>query len=137
MSIFKIPSALCRELGSIVASFWWVSTPTNRKIKSCPKRQIASFIWKSIVWGRELLNKGLIWKIGNGLSVKALSDPWLARPMSFKPITKNPQLDDPTVTEFLNPLGWNTQLIEENFWPIDIAEITNITVPRNREADKL
>ncbi|KAL5548938.1 hypothetical protein UlMin_024571 [Ulmus minor] len=46
-------------------------------------------------------------------------------------------MDDPTVAEFLNPLGWNTQLLEETFWPIDIAEITNITVPRNREADKL
>ncbi|KAL5567997.1 hypothetical protein UlMin_024572 [Ulmus minor] len=32
MSIFKIPSTLCRELGSIVARFWWGSTPTNRKI---------------------------------------------------------------------------------------------------------
>ncbi|KAL5542188.1 hypothetical protein UlMin_009898 [Ulmus minor] len=180
MSIFKIPSTLCRELGSIVARFWWGSTPTNRKINwvswenmclpkhkggmgfrdlflfnqslvakqawrilkypqslmsrvlkgkyfpngnflSAPCKQTASFIWKSIVWGRELLNKGLIWKIGNGLSVKAFSDPWIARPMSFKPVTKNPRMDDPT----------------ENFWPIDIAEITNITVPRNREADKL
>ncbi|KAL5547765.1 hypothetical protein UlMin_002996 [Ulmus minor] len=196
MSIFKIPSTLCRELGSIVARFWWGSTPTNRKINwvswekmclpkhkggmgfrdlflfnqslvakqawrilkypqslmsrvlkgkyfpngnflSAPCKQTASFIWKSIVWGRELLNKGLIWKIGNGLSVKAFSDPWIARPMSFKPVTKNPRMDDPTVAEFLNPLGWNTQLLEENFWPIDIAEITNITVPRNREADKL
>ncbi|KAL5550972.1 hypothetical protein UlMin_001148 [Ulmus minor] len=196
MNIFKIPSTLCRELGSIVARFWWGSTPTNRKINwvswekmclpkhkggmgfrdlflfnqslvakqawrilkypqslmsrvlkgkyfpngnflSAPCKQTASFIWKSIVWGRELLNKGLIWKIGNGLSVKAFSDPWIARPMSFKPVTKNPRMDDPTVAEFLNPLGWNTQLLEENFWPIDIAEITNITVPRNREADKL
>ncbi|KAL5568310.1 hypothetical protein UlMin_024885 [Ulmus minor] len=196
MSIFKIPSTLCRELGSIVTRFWWGSTPTNRKINwvswekmclpkhkggmgfrdlflfnqslvakqawrilkypqslmsrvlkgkyfpngnflSAPCKQTASFIWKSIVWGRELLNKGLIWKIGNGLSVKAFSDPWIARPMSFKPVTKNPRMDDPTIAEFLNPLGWNTQLLEENFWPIDIAEITNITVPRNREADKL
>ncbi|KAL5560573.1 hypothetical protein UlMin_036784 [Ulmus minor] len=163
MSIFKIPSTLCRELGSIVARFWWGSTPTNRKINwvswekmclpkhkgavskyfpngnflSAPCKQTASFIWKSIVWGRELLNKGLIWKIGNRLSVKAFSDPWLARPMSFKPVTKNPRMDDPTVAEFLNPLGWNTQLLEETFWPIDIAEITNITVPRNMEADKL
>ncbi|KAL5559743.1 hypothetical protein UlMin_035954 [Ulmus minor] len=32
MSIFKIHSTLCRELGSIVARFWWGSTPTNRKI---------------------------------------------------------------------------------------------------------
>ncbi|KAL5541131.1 hypothetical protein UlMin_043417 [Ulmus minor] len=69
--------------------------------------------------------------------VWAFSDPWIARPMSFKPVTKNPRMDDPTVAEFLNPLGWNTQLLEENFWPIDIAEITNITVPRNRESDKL
>ncbi|KAL5556243.1 hypothetical protein UlMin_038479 [Ulmus minor] len=33
--------------------------------------------------------------------------------------------------------NYDTQLLEEIFWPIDIAEITNITVPRNREADKL
>ncbi|KAL5555122.1 hypothetical protein UlMin_037358 [Ulmus minor] len=100
----------------------------NGNFLSAPCKQTASFIWKSIVWGRELLNKGLIWKIGNGLSVKAFYDPWLARPMSFKPVTKNPRMDDPTVAEFLNPLGWNTQLLEESFWPIDIAEITNITL---------
>ncbi|KAL5577913.1 hypothetical protein UlMin_019612 [Ulmus minor] len=163
MSIFKIPSTLCRELGSIVARFWWGSTPTNRKInwvsweKMClPKHKggmgfrdlflfnqslVAKQAWHILKYPQSLmsrlLNKGLIWKIGNRLSVKAFSDPWLARPMSFKPVTKNPRMDDPTVAEFLNPLGWNTQLLEEIFWPIDIAEITNITVPRNREADKL
>ncbi|KAL5549925.1 hypothetical protein UlMin_000101 [Ulmus minor] len=176
MSIFKIPSTLCRELGSIVARFWWGSTPTNRKINwvswekmclpkhkggmgfrdiflfnqslvvkqawrilkypqslmsrvlkgkyfpngnflSAPCKQTASFIWKSIVWGRELLNKGLIWKISNGLSVKAFSDPWIARPMSFKPVTKNPRMDDPTLAcDLNNPIFDSTSAGGSNWW---------------------
>ncbi|KAK3183138.1 hypothetical protein Dsin_030424 [Dipteronia sinensis] len=36
---------------------------------------------------RELLQKGIKWKVGDGSRIKAFSDPWISRPSSFKHIT--------------------------------------------------
>ncbi|KAG6730412.1 hypothetical protein I3842_01G078300 [Carya illinoinensis] len=43
-----------------------------------------SFVWKSIIAARPLLAEGLLWKIGNGNSVRVWSDRWLPTPTSFK-----------------------------------------------------
>jgi hypothetical protein len=44
---------------------------------SCPKR--ASFTWRSIIYGRELLKKGLVWRIGDGSCIKTMEDNWIPR----------------------------------------------------------
>ncbi|CAN0906115.1 Uncharacterized mitochondrial protein AtMg00310, partial [Linum grandiflorum] len=41
-----------------------------------------SWGWRSILHGRDLLIKGLRYQIGNGISIRALSDPWIP---SFSP----------------------------------------------------
>jgi hypothetical protein len=43
----------------------------------CPKR--SSFTWWSILHGRDLLQEGLIWRIGNGEKVKVWEDNWIPR----------------------------------------------------------
>lgn len=39
-----------------------------------------SYAWRSLLWGRDLLIKGLRWRIGSGKSVKVFHDAWLLRP---------------------------------------------------------
>lgn len=46
-----------------------------------------SFIWRGLLWGRELLKLGIRWRIRDGSSVKVFDDPWMPRPSTFKPIT--------------------------------------------------
>ncbi|CAL2255941.1 unnamed protein product [Prunus armeniaca] len=33
-----------------------------------------SLIWKSILWGREVIEGGLLWRVGNGVSIRVLQD---------------------------------------------------------------
>ncbi|KAK2661256.1 hypothetical protein Ddye_007789 [Dipteronia dyeriana] len=49
-----------------------------------PKKSGASFHWTSLVWGKELLKKGLRWRIGNGSSICIYKDKWIPRPFSLK-----------------------------------------------------
>jgi hypothetical protein len=43
----------------------------------CPKR--ASYTWRGIIHGRDLLKAGLIWRVGDGQSINALEDNWIPR----------------------------------------------------------
>ncbi|CAL8992514.1 unnamed protein product, partial [Prunus brigantina] len=44
-----------------------------------------SLIWRSILWGREVIEGGLLWRVGNGVSIRVLQDRWLPKPFTFKP----------------------------------------------------
>lgn len=46
-----------------------------------------SYVWRSLLWGRDLLAKGIRWRIGKGTKVNVFKDPWLLRPTNFKPVT--------------------------------------------------
>ena len=36
-----------------------------------------SFLWKNLLWGRELVDKGSRWRIGGGSSVRIYKDRWV------------------------------------------------------------
>ena len=44
------------------------------------KSSTGSFAWKSILWSRDLIEKGSFWRIGNGNSVRIYTDAWLPSP---------------------------------------------------------
>lgn len=59
----------------------------NTDFTHAPKGSNSSFGWQSLIHGRELLLKGLRWRIGDGKSVKVFHDPWLPMPHSFRVLT--------------------------------------------------
>lgn len=72
-----------------------------------------SYMWRSILSGREVLTKGLRYQIGNGNKVSIWFDPWLPTPFSFKPFSlpmegtiswKVNDLIDPECHEWLQPV---------------------------------
>lgn len=38
-----------------------------------------SWGWHSILWGRDLLIKGLMWDLGDGQDIRAFRDQWITR----------------------------------------------------------
>lgn len=61
-----------------------------------------SFIWRSILWGREIISRGHRWRIGNGDQVMVYKDNWIPRPITFKPISFPTLPTDTTVSKLIN-----------------------------------
>ncbi|KAK6121388.1 hypothetical protein DH2020_044870 [Rehmannia glutinosa] len=96
-----------------------------------------SYIWRSVLWGRELLKQGIRWRIGNGRSTHAFNEPWLPRPLTFKPITPPPNDTNTCVADLISNHSWDISAINNIFWPCDREEILKIPLGRENSEDTL
>lgn len=82
---------------------------------------------KILLWGRELLLRGLMYKIGDGSSIKIAIDLWLPKRNTFKPILVNPCFKDSFVANFLLYSGqWKVPLLQKAFSMEDCEAIKGI-----------
>ncbi|KAL5554428.1 hypothetical protein UlMin_041829 [Ulmus minor] len=102
MNLFKLPRTLIRELHRLCAQFWWGGESGKQRMHWCTWEKLcnfyfhrssflqvkakssSSFIWRSILWGRELYKQGLRCKIGSGQNTYIYHDCWLPRDGVFK-----------------------------------------------------
>ena len=61
----------------------------NCSVMEAASQSSASYAWKSIIRGREVIRKGAIWRIGNGKSVDIWRDRWL--PLKHSPKILSPR----------------------------------------------
>lgn len=62
----------------------------------------ASYIWRSILWSRDILTKGIVWKVNDGLNINARKDQWIPDLTSGR-ITSSISFDNNVnVKEFIN-----------------------------------
>jgi hypothetical protein len=54
----------------------------NSNFLEAPTGARVSFIWCSICNARELLSQGLLWRVGDGNSIKIWGDRWLPMPIT-------------------------------------------------------
>uniref|UniRef100_A0A453MSL4 Reverse transcriptase zinc-binding domain-containing protein n=1 Tax=Aegilops tauschii subsp. strangulata TaxID=200361 RepID=A0A453MSL4_AEGTS len=98
----------------------------------------ASSSWQAISYGLELLKKGLIWRVGNGRSIRVWRDNWIPRPYSYKPISARGRCRYHFVSDLLNDNGsWKTGLLQQYFVPVDVYEILKIRASPRLEEDTL
>ncbi|XP_025621471.2 FBD-associated F-box protein At4g10400-like [Arachis hypogaea] len=68
---------------------------------------ILSWGWRSVLEGRKVIEKGLLWKIGSGTNVRIFHDPWLPLPVPLNvpqnALTIPPNLQVYYVSALLNP----------------------------------
>lgn len=88
-----------------------------------------SFVWRSLMWGRDLLCKGLRLRIGSGLLTSVFDDPWIPSDFCFRTITLKPIFGgDMKVHEFIGADGcWNIAKLNDFLWEEDVHKI--LTIP--------
>jgi hypothetical protein len=96
----------------------------------CPKS--ASFTFRSILHGRDLLKEGTIWRIGNGSKVKVWEDNWIPRSGLKRPLGHKPHTEVSLVEELLQPngQGWNEAKLNDTFFQGDVDDIMSVPVGR-------
>lgn len=96
----------------------------------------ASSSWQAISYGLDLLKKGLVWRVGNGRSIRVWRDKWISRPYSYKPISPQGRCRIRFVSDLLNQNGsWNYELLNEYFVDADVQEIAKIRASPRLEED--
>jgi hypothetical protein len=104
---------------------------------ACPKR--ASYTWKGIIHGRNLLREGLVWRIGNGESIKVADDNWIPRSGVQRPLGHLQEECPKRVCDFITDEGgaWDVDKLTAHFVPLDVADILRTPVGRAGSSDFL
>jgi hypothetical protein len=99
-----------------------------------------SFTWRSLINARSLLEKGLMWRIGNGQQVRIWGDKWLPSSTDHR-VHSTVQLlsHDAKVAELLDPETgwWNYNLINALFSPTEAAKVCSVVPSPMSQEDKL
>ncbi|KAL5777565.1 hypothetical protein ACOSP7_010491 [Xanthoceras sorbifolium] len=87
----------------------------------------SSHLWRSLVWGRSLLIKGLRWRVGNGKDIRVFQDPWIPRVSTFRPFSISP-LEDLKVASLISPSShsWDLDRLDQIFVAADRDSILEI-----------
>ncbi|KAH9761875.1 putative reverse transcriptase/RNA-dependent DNA polymerase [Citrus sinensis] len=96
-----------------------------------------SFIWRSILWGREILQQGTRLRVGRGDKIQIMASNWIPRPTSFRPIFSPSLLANSKVADLIgSDHQWNNILIEQHFAKEDAEVIKSIPLPRYPKNDE-
>ncbi|KAL5775011.1 hypothetical protein ACOSP7_012568 [Xanthoceras sorbifolium] len=101
-------------------------------------KQGSSHLWRSLVWGRSLLFKGIRWRVGNGKDIRAFQDPWIPRASTFRPFSIAP-VEDFKVASLISPSShsWDLAKLDQVFVAVDRDSIMEIPLSLGDCADSL
>lgn len=127
----QYPNSLVSKV--LQARYYKNSTFLNASIWSNP-----SYIWRSIIWGRQIIKEWARWRIGNGKNIRIYKDCWIPRPTSFKPISPPSLSTDAVVADLINAENqWDVETLNQHFMPSDADLILKIHLPHRQSEDEL
>uniref|UniRef100_A0A803NPU7 RNase H type-1 domain-containing protein n=1 Tax=Cannabis sativa TaxID=3483 RepID=A0A803NPU7_CANSA len=129
--VFSNPTSLLSRM--LKARYFSVSSFLNSNKGSYP-----SLTWQGIVWGKELLLKGLRWKVGDGHNILYASDPWIPGIKNFKPLQSVMTSTNQHVSSFItSDRHWNLELLYATFLISDVEKILQIPLTIFPASDQL
>jgi len=99
-----------------------------------------SYAWRSIYYAKDLLCKGLVWRVGDGRKIKVWGDKWLPTPSTFsvqsipKRLNGNSQVADLIDQDTMR---WKVEFIQAEFMEEEAQVISGIPLNPLRSEDKL
>ena len=100
----------------------------------------ASYAWRSILVGREVISKGALWRVGDGKQIKIWSDNWL-------PTRHNPRISTPMifgqehscVEVLIDPVQrkWKEEVVDHVFERAEAEIIKSIPLSFTSQPDAL
>uniref|UniRef100_A0A0A9CKU8 Reverse transcriptase zinc-binding domain-containing protein n=1 Tax=Arundo donax TaxID=35708 RepID=A0A0A9CKU8_ARUDO len=104
---------------------------------STTRRKNSSVTWKAILHGREVLQKGIIKRIGDGSSIDVWNDKWIPGSVSMKPMVRLDIANAIKVADLIDERRqWKVEVLK-NFVQPDIDAILKIKLGQNHMEDLL
>ncbi|XP_062175976.1 uncharacterized protein LOC133881026 [Alnus glutinosa] len=120
--LFKFPE-------SLVARVMKAKYYPNGDLFSAHLGSRPSFAWRSIFQARRIVEDGLLWRIGDGETVRIWKDKWLSTPLTSPTPSSHHRLDaNAKVSNLIDRTSgwWNIQLLQGTFREDEIARICRI-----------
>ncbi|KAL5822172.1 hypothetical protein ACOSQ3_024054 [Xanthoceras sorbifolium] len=91
------------------------------------------FMWRSIMWGRGVLKKGVRWRIGNRENVSIYEDQWLLRESTFRVYSPRFLPEGVLVAGLIGANGsWSEEIVRRYFILEEAEAILGIPLSRNQ-----
>lgn len=65
----------------------------------------SSFVWRSLLWGRDIIKEGLCWRVGNGKNILAHKYPWIPSIPSFTSTSVSSSTNNVKVERYILTTG--------------------------------
>uniref|UniRef100_A0A8R7TWE4 Reverse transcriptase zinc-binding domain-containing protein n=1 Tax=Triticum urartu TaxID=4572 RepID=A0A8R7TWE4_TRIUA len=117
------PCSLCAQV--MAAKYY----PNQNLLQARPRDGI-SYSWRSILKGVQVLQSGIIWRVGDGRNINIWADPWLPRGVSRRVTSQQGSHVITKVSDLIDPTSstWDLQLIDQTFNKEDVEVIVQIPI---------
>ncbi|XP_042980012.1 uncharacterized protein LOC122310200 [Carya illinoinensis] len=109
---------LIQDQNSLAAQVLKAKYYPTSSFLSVRKRVSDSYVWKSFLAARHVLEEGLLWRVENGKNIKIWVDKWVPRLSSYMIQSPVSVLDkEASVDQLINPgtMQWNLDLVHSIF----------------------
>ncbi|KAM5577920.1 hypothetical protein ABKV19_008311, partial [Rosa sericea] len=125
---------------SLIAQLLKAKYYPNCSFMEAELKKGASYTWRSIMAGREVLRKGVRFQVGDGSKISLWRDPWLPLPSSFRPFSPIMEgTEEWKVVDIIDAdeKEWLLEIMKELFTEMEVSKIASIPLSLRHATDRL